>query len=106
PGPGVFRVAGAGGAGKPVAGAPVDVDIFTRKTFSYRKRLVGGFYAYDNTIDTRHAGRLRSGATDQRRLLLRDAKTSLTGSVEVQATVRDDAGNSSKANTEVFIPGD
>src|SRR4029077_7460899 len=105
PGPGVFRVAGAGGAGKPVAGAPVDVEIFTRKMFSYRKRLVGGFYAYDNTVETRRAGELCSGVTDRRGLLLCDAKTPITGAAVVQASVRDDAGNSSTANTEIFIPG-
>ncbi len=100
-----FRVAVVKEGGKAVAGAPVRVAIFTRKTFSYRKRLVGGFYAYDNTIETRRAGELCSGVTDARGLLLCDAKTSLTGSVQVQASVRDDAGNSSAAYTEVFIPG-
>ena len=100
-----FRVAVVAEGGKPIADAPVSVDIFTRKTFSYRKRLVGGFYAYDNTIETRRAGELCSGRTDRRGLLLCDAKTSLTGSVQVQASVRDDAGNSSMAYTEVFIPG-
>ena len=100
-----FRVAVVAEGGKPVAGAPVRVEIFTRKTFSYRKRLVGGFYAYDNTIETRRAGQLCSGVTDRRGLLLCDAKTSITGTVEVQATVRDDAGRSSMAYTEVFIPG-
>ena len=100
-----FRVAVVAEGGKPVADAPVTVEIFTRKTFSYRKRLVGGFYAYDNTIETRRAGELCSGVTDRRGLLLCDAKTSITGSVEVQASVRDDAGNSSMAYTEVFIPG-
>ena len=100
-----LRVAAVAQGGKPVANAPVRVEIFTRKTFSYRKRLVGGFYAYDNTIETRRAGELCSGVTDRHGLLLCDAKTSITGSVEVQASVRDDAGNSSKAYTEVFIPG-
>jgi len=100
-----FRVAVVAQGGKPVAGAPVRVEIFTRNTFSYRKRLVGGFYAYDNTIETRRAGELCSGVTDRRGLLLCDAKTSITGSVQVQASVRDDAGNSCTAYTEVFIPG-
>jgi uncharacterized protein YfaS (alpha-2-macroglobulin family) len=100
-----FRVAVVKEGGKPVANAPVRVAIFTRNTFSYRKRLVGGFYAYDNTIQTRRAGELCSGVTDARGLLLCDAKTSITGSVQVQASVRDDAGNSSMAYTEVFIPG-
>ncbi len=100
-----FRVAVVAEGGKPVADAPVSVEIFSRKTFSYRKRLVGGFYAYDNTVETRRAGELCSGVTDRRGLLLCDAKTSITGSVEVQATVRDNTGNSSMAYTEVFIPG-
>ena len=80
--------------------------LFTRKTFSYRKRLVGGFYAYENTTETRRAGELCSGTTDQRGLLLCDAKPALTGSVEVQAAVSDDAGNSGMAYTEIYIPGD
>ncbi|MGH7915592.1 MAG: MG2 domain-containing protein, partial [Candidatus Binataceae bacterium] len=100
-----FRVAVVAAGGKPVADAPVRVEIFTRKTFSYRKRLVGGFYDYDNTIETRRAGELCSGATDRRGLLLCNAKTSITGSVQIQASVRDDAGNSSMAYTEIFIPG-
>lgn len=99
------RVAVAAEGGKPIAGAPVTVELFTRKIFSYRKRLVGGFYAYDNTVETRRAGALCSGRTDGRGLLLCDAKTPLTGSVLVQASVHDDAGNASAANVEVFIPG-
>jgi alpha-2-macroglobulin len=100
-----FRVAVVAEGGKPVAGAPVRVEIFTRKTFSYRKRLVGGFYAYDNTVETRRAGDLCSGTTDPRGLLLCDARTPITGSALVQASVHDDAGNPSTAFTEVFIPG-
>ena len=100
-----LRVAAVKNGGKPATGALVKVAIFTRKTFSYRKRLVGGFYAYDNTIETRRAGELCSGLTDARGLLFCDAKAALTGSVEVEASVRDEAGNSSTAYTEVFIPG-
>src|SRR5579883_1535029 len=37
--------------------------------------------------------------------MLCDAKTALTGSVIAEATVHDDSGNASMANTEVFIPG-
>jgi len=100
-----LRVAVVGAGGKPVANVPVSVDAFTRKTFSYRKRLVGGFYAYDNTVETRRAGGLCSGITNRQGLMLCDAKTALTGSVIAEATVHDDSGNASMANTEVFIPG-
>lgn len=100
-----FRVAVVAERGRPVANAPVRVEIFSRQLFSYRKRLVGGFFAYDNTVETRRAGDLCAGHTDRRGLLLCDARTPVTGSALVQASVRDDAGNSSSANTEIFIPG-
>ena len=61
-----FRVAVVDGgrqAGRRRSGR---LEMFTRKTFSYRKRLVGGFYAYENTIETRQAGELCSGVTDRR----------------------------------------
>ncbi len=92
--------------GKPAAGAPVRVALFSRKTFSYRKRLVGGFYAYENTVETRRAGELCGGRTDQRGLFVCNAKPALTGTVLVQASVTDDAGNTSAANTEIYIPGE
>ena len=39
--------------GKPVAGAQVKVDLFEKKNYSHRKRLVGGFYAYEHTEQTK-----------------------------------------------------
>ena len=52
--------------GKPVAGAQVKVDLYERKNYSHRKRIVGGFYAYDHTEETKKitsvcAGRDRHG---------------------------------------------
>ncbi|HEY2106823.1 MAG TPA: MG2 domain-containing protein, partial [Candidatus Binataceae bacterium] len=92
--------------GKPAAGAPVRLLLFSHKTYSYRKRLVGGFYAFENTVETRPAGDLCSGRTDQRGLFVCNAKPALTGNVVVQASVTDDGGNTSAANTEMYIPGD
>ena len=92
--------------GKPAAGAPVRLTLFSRKTYSYRQRLVGGFYAYENTTETRKAGELCAGTTDRYGLFDCLAKPALTGSVEVQAAVTDDAGNTGYANTEIYISGD
>jgi len=36
-------------SGKPVPNASVKVDLFERKIFTHRKRLVGGFYAYEHS---------------------------------------------------------
>ena len=35
-------------ADKPLAGKVVHVDLYTRETITARRRLIGGFYAYDN----------------------------------------------------------
>ena len=105
--PGVVRahLAVVDDSGKPIARAPVRVDIFSRLEYSYRKRLIGGFYAYENTQETKLIGALCSGVTDDRGRLSCEAKPSVTGQAILQATVTDDAGNSSSANSEIFIPG-
>jgi alpha-2-macroglobulin len=91
--------------GKPAAGAPVAVTLFSHRTFSYRKRLIGGFYAYENTVETKGAGQLCAGRTDARGLLTCNAKPAVTGSVLVQGAVTDANGNVSYANCEIYIPG-
>lgn len=92
--------------GKPAAGAAVRIRMFSRTTYSYRKRMVGGFYAYENISETRAAGELCSGRTDSRGILICRAKPAFTGSLMVEATVTDDAGNTSAANTEIYIPSE
>ena len=105
--PGMVRahLAVVDNSGKPVAHAPVRVDIFSRVQYSYRKRLVGGFYAYENTQETTLAGQLCSGTTDDRGRLNCEAKSPITGQAILQATVSDDTGNTCSANSEIFIPG-
>jgi hypothetical protein len=105
--PGVVRahLAVVDDSGKPVAQVPVRVDIFSRLQYSYRKRLIGGFYAYENTQETKLAGTLCSGVTNDRGRLACEAKPPVTGQAILQATVTDDAGNSSSANSEIYIPG-
>ena len=105
--PGVVRahLAVVDDSGKPIAHVPVRVDIFSRLQYSYRKRLIGGFYAYENTQETKLVGALCSGVTDDRGRLSCEAKPLVTGQAILQATVTDDAGNSSSANSEIFIPG-
>jgi uncharacterized protein YfaS (alpha-2-macroglobulin family) len=92
-------------SGKPVAHVPVRVDIFSRLQYSYRKRLIGGFYAYENTQETKLLGVLCSGTTDDLGRLSCETIPPVTGDAILQATVTDDAGNSSSANGEIFIPG-
>jgi hypothetical protein len=50
--------------GKPLKGRAVDVSGVLHKTLSTRKRIVGGFYAYDNQREDVALGALCSGTTD------------------------------------------
>ncbi|HYL60006.1 MAG TPA: MG2 domain-containing protein, partial [Candidatus Acidoferrales bacterium] len=106
--PGTVRanVAVVDDKGSPIAHAPVRVDIFSRTNYSYRKRLVGGFYAYDNIVETKLAGQLCTGSTDEHGRLACEAKPAIGGEAILQATVADESGNSCSANAQIFIPGD
>jgi hypothetical protein len=69
-----FTVVAVDLAGKPVAGVRVRTDAFKRESYSHRRRLIGGFYAYEHGYDTTRVGDLCTGTTDSLGLLdLRDA---------------------------------
>jgi uncharacterized protein YfaS (alpha-2-macroglobulin family) len=92
--------------GKPVRGALARVDMLPRKTYSSRKRLVGGFYAYDHYEETgASVGQLCEGRTDERGLLFCEGPSPVDGSLVLQASVTDDAGHTSAAHTEVWVAG-
>jgi uncharacterized protein YfaS (alpha-2-macroglobulin family) len=105
PGAARAQIAVVDDRGKPVAHAPVNVLLLTRKFYSYRKRLVGGFYAYENTEEVRQVGPLCSGTTDARGLMFCDQKPGISGEAILQASVTDPAGNVCTANISIYIPG-
>ncbi|HEX3139664.1 MAG TPA: MG2 domain-containing protein, partial [Rhizobacter sp.] len=55
-------------SGKPLAGVSVKLRAVLHKTSSVRKRLVGGFYAYDNQNADEDQGEVCSGVSDARGL--------------------------------------
>lgn len=91
--------------GKPVSGARVSVELFSRRHFSHRKRLVGGFYSYEHVTETKSTGPICEGTTDDKGLLACSAKSPVSGNVILQATVTDDTGNVSAANQDLWIAG-
>ena len=98
-----FSVVALDVAGKPLVGQAVEVRGRLAQTISTRKRLVGGFYAYDNRTETKDLGPLCSGKTDDRGLLKCDARLDTAGQVELVAQAKDGAGNSSQAAASVWI---
>ncbi|MCX7283077.1 MAG: sulfatase-like hydrolase/transferase [Novosphingobium sp.] len=51
-------------AGKPLKGRAVEVTGRLNQTFTTRKRIVGGFYSYDNQVEHKDLGVLCTGTTD------------------------------------------
>jgi uncharacterized protein YfaS (alpha-2-macroglobulin family) len=90
-------------AGTPMPNRSVTADLFERKTYSHRKRLIGGFYAYENATETKKVAKVCEGKTDAKGLLICEAKSPVSGNVIIQARTKDDAGNESAANRDIWI---
>jgi uncharacterized protein YfaS (alpha-2-macroglobulin family) len=93
-------------AGKPVAGVAVSVDFFARQTTSHRRRLVGGFYAYEHSSEIKRLGEACSGVTDARGLLLCETKAPLEGDLILRARASDPQGRVAATQREVWVGGD
>lgn len=91
--------------GKPRAGVPLEISGTLKQRSSHRKRMVGGFYAYENSSTSRDLGRLCSGKSDARGLLQCDAGFSDTGEVVLTAQATDDAGRRARAVSTVWVGG-
>jgi hypothetical protein len=92
-------------AGRPLKGREVEVLGRHVQTFSARKRIVGGFYAWDNQRQVRELGVLCSARSDARGRIECTAPLEVVGEVELLARARDDAGRASQAATSVWITG-
>jgi uncharacterized protein YfaS (alpha-2-macroglobulin family) len=93
-------------AGKPVAGAAVAVDLFRRVTTSHRRRLVGGFYAYESSSEIKRIAAVCSGATDAHGLLLCDTRSPVEGDLILRARATDPQGRVAATHREVWVAGD
>lgn len=92
-------------SGKPLAGRSVTVRGELQKLLSTRKRMVGGFYAYEHRREVTTLGELCKGKTDARGLLVCDARLEVAGEVQLVAESVDDAGRPSRSATSVWITG-
>ena len=91
---------------KPVRGAKVSVELFSRESYSYRKRLIGGFYAYDNSRETKKINAGCSGTSDDKGLVLCAIDAGVSGEVIAQGIVKDSAGRVSRATKSLWLAGD
>ncbi|MCW5653832.1 MG2 domain-containing protein [Hydrogenophaga sp.] len=90
-------------AGKPAAGIALDVRAVAHTVTTSRKRMVGGFYTYDNQTRTKDLGSVCSGQSDARGLLLCETRLGEPGEVELVVTATDAAGNRIQAASSVYV---
>ncbi len=91
--------------GKPVKGAAIKVDLLQRKTYSHRKRLVGGFYAYENVNEVKAVSAVCQGNSDAKGLLICETKSPISGNVILRAQAKDASGNASFTHSDVWVAG-
>ncbi len=97
------HIATLGLDGKPQAGVHVQVRAQARITTSSRKRLVGGFYAYENHTEIKNLGTVCSGSSDARGLLQCSAKLDEPGEIELVAIAQDADGRSTSAAGSIWV---
>jgi uncharacterized protein YfaS (alpha-2-macroglobulin family) len=90
-------------AGQPAAGVPLEVKASARITTTSRKRMVGGFYTYDNKTELKDLGTVCSGKSDARGLLLCETRIAEAGEVELVASAQDAQGNAAQAAGSVWV---
>lgn len=88
---------------KPVAGRKVVVKAIRHEYLSSRKRLVGGFYAYDHQETTKSLGTVCKGDTDKRGLLICDVDLDQEGTIELIAEVEDEDDHIAQAAQTVWV---
>ena len=98
-----FKVLALDVDGKPQAGRTVTVDAYERRINAYRKRLLGGFYAYEQTAEVKPIGTACKGETDARGLVVCDGRAPGTGQLVLVARAADTAGNVAVASREVWV---
>lgn len=91
--------------GQPIKGHAVDTQLYLRKTHSYRKRLIGGFYAYSHSQETSRIRASCDGRTDKQGLLSCELAPGESGQILIEATAKDEAGRIARAVSEAWVAG-
>ncbi|AXX15875.1 peptidase inhibitor [Leptospira borgpetersenii serovar Ceylonica] len=95
-----FKVAVLDLKGTPIEGKKINVIAFTKKYYSNRKRLVGGFYSYEHKYEVNEVGEFCSGKTNAKGILFCNGPVNATGEVYFEASI---SGEDVKANSSVWI---
>jgi len=91
--------------GKPVPKQDVQVSLYQASDYSFRKRLIGGFYAYETTRETHRLPTVCAGKTDVAGLLSCEVAPGVSGQVLMRAETKDSAGRMAGATTSAWVMG-
>ena len=100
-----FRVVVLDLDGKPRARQPVKVTLYRSNAYSYRKRLIGGFYAYETTRETSKLPGKCEGVTNEQGLVMCDVAPGISGEVVARAETLDADQNVAGATSSFWVAG-
>ncbi len=100
-----FQVLALDPAGKPIKGQSLKVELFKKSTYSYRKRLSGGFYDYASTSEYKKLDKRCEDSTDKAGIVACEIKPEVSGDIVLRASTQDGDGNTALATQDVWVAG-
>lgn len=88
---------------RPLKNQKIQVDLYTSRYYSHRKRLVGGFYAYEDFREYKKVGKLCEGITNEKGLFSCAGSAKVSGSVLAIVSSKDPQGRVAMANVSQWI---
>lgn len=98
-----FRVVALDLDGNPRPQQPIMVSLYQSNAYSYRRRLIGGFYSYETTRETRKLAATCEGVTDTQGLLSCQVAPGASGQIIVRAEAQDASGRIAGASTSMWV---
>lgn len=91
--------------GNPLKGIPIEVHAFENIYYTHRKRLVGGFYSFDEYNQINPIGKVCEGVTQSNGRFICNTKPILKeGRVILEVRAKPNTGNRVYSNISVWIP--
>ncbi|WP_296217851.1 alpha-2-macroglobulin [uncultured Sphingomonas sp.] len=92
--------------GKPIKGQKIAVALYRREVLTARRRLIGGFYAYDNQMRTTKLDAGCTATTDAQGLAQCTVDPGVSGEVYAAAATTDADGHVARAVRSVWLAGE
>ncbi|WP_411823094.1 alpha-2-macroglobulin family protein [Leptospira sp. 'Mane'] len=88
---------------QPKKNQKISVKAYSRSFYSNRRRLVGGYYAYDHYKEVKDLGTFCTGKTNEKGILFCEAPAPATGDLLFAASSEDEKGNVSSSTYGIWV---